>query len=189
MSNVATSQSFYAWQIHGLGAGHCGDYLSGPFRAAPQSLALPCPIMRLSMELYDLDVGVRPAEQPLQPQVAIELPTASNFLFGSFRLIPTQRLLLKGNEPVSIGSRAMDLLIALVEQAGEVLTKQELTKRAWPGLIVEEDNLKVQICALRRALGDRKAGERYINTVQGLGYAFVKHVTRRDEPLDNVEPD
>ena len=76
-----------------------------------------------------------------------------------------------------IGSRAMDLLTALVEQAGKILTKQELTKRVWPDVFVEEHNLKVQMSELRKVLGDRQAGRRYVLTVPGRGYAFVAMVT------------
>src|SRR6266699_297408 len=101
--------------------------------------------------------------------------------FGPFRLLSAQRLLLEGDKPVRLGSRAFDLLAALVERAGEVVGKEELIARAWPQTFVEEANLKMQVSALRRALGDGQGGNRYIVTVPGRGYNFVAPV-HRDEP-------
>ena len=65
------------------------------------------------------------------------------------------------------GSRAFDILAALVERAGQVVGKEELIARAWPQTFVEEANLKIQVSALRRALGDGQGGHRYIVTVPG----------------------
>ena len=98
--------------------------------------------------------------------------------FGPFRLFPTQRLLFEGDKPVRLGSRAFDILTALVERAGEVVGKDELIARAWPHTFVEEANLKIQVSALRRALGDCQAGQRYVVTVPGRGYIFVAPVRR-----------
>jgi predicted ATPase/DNA-binding winged helix-turn-helix (wHTH) protein len=102
--------------------------------------------------------------------------------FGPFRLLPTRRLLLAGDQPVRIGSRAMDLLIALVERPGALIGKDELLARAWPNLFVEEGNLKVQIAGLRRALGDDRGSHRYLVTIPGRGYRFVAPVTRTQAP-------
>jgi predicted ATPase/DNA-binding winged helix-turn-helix (wHTH) protein len=99
--------------------------------------------------------------------------------FGPFRLLAMQRLLLEGDQPVRLGSRAFDILAALVERAGEVVGKEELIARAWPKTYVEEANLKIQVSALRRALGDGQGGHRYIVTIPGRGYNFVAPV--RDE--------
>jgi hypothetical protein len=71
--------------------------------------------------------------------------------FGPFRLLAAQRLLLEGDKPVRLGSRAFDILAALVERAGEVVGKEDLIGRAWPQTFVEESNLKIQVSALRRA--------------------------------------
>jgi len=100
--------------------------------------------------------------------------------FGSFHVLPYQRLLLEGDRPVRLGSRAFDILTALVERAGEVVSKGELMARAWPQTFVEEANLKIQVSALRRALGDGQAGHRYVVTVPGRGYNFVAPVSHEE---------
>jgi predicted ATPase/DNA-binding winged helix-turn-helix (wHTH) protein len=102
--------------------------------------------------------------------------------FGSFRLLPSQRLLLEGDQPVRLGSRALDLLAVLAENAGRVVPKEELIARVWPGIFVEESNLKMQVSALRRAVGDGQGSARYIVTVSGRGYEFVAPVRRTEEP-------
>src|ERR1700741_2705863 len=96
--------------------------------------------------------------------------------------LAARRLLLEGDNAVRLGSRAFDILAALVERAGEVVGKEELIARAWPQTFVEESNLKIQVSALRRALGDGQAGSRYIIAVPGRGYNFVAPV-RREERL------
>ncbi len=96
--------------------------------------------------------------------------------FGVFRLVAARRLLLEGDKPVRLGGRAFDILAALVERAGEVVTKEALIARVWPQTFVEEANLKIQVSALRRALGDGQDGHRYIVTVPGRGYNFVAPV-------------
>jgi predicted ATPase/DNA-binding winged helix-turn-helix (wHTH) protein len=100
--------------------------------------------------------------------------------FGPFRLLLTQRLLLEGDNPVRLGSRAFDILAALVERPGEVVGKNELIARAWPQTVVEDANLKIQVSALRRALGDGQGGHRYVVTVPGRGYNFVAQVRREE---------
>src|ERR1700723_2298849 len=101
--------------------------------------------------------------------------------FGPFRLLSGQRLLLERGKPVRLGGRAFDILSALVERAGEVVSKEELIARAWPATFVEEANLKIQVSALRRALGDGQGDNRYVATVVGRGYNFVAPI-RREEP-------
>ncbi len=93
--------------------------------------------------------------------------------FGPFRLLPMQKVLLKHGVPVRLGARAMDILIALVERPGELLSRQELESRAWPQTVVEETSLRVHVSALRRALDDGQEGARYITNVPGRGYCFV----------------
>ena len=107
--------------------------------------------------------------------------------FGVFRLIVARRLLLEGARPVRLGGRAFDILVALVEQAGEVVAKEALIARVWPQTFVEEANLKIQVSALRRALGDGQGGHRYIVTVPGRGYNFVAPV-RLEAPSSPTRP-
>ena len=102
--------------------------------------------------------------------------------FGPFSLLPAQRLLLEGDKPVRLGSRALDLLIALVERPGELVGKHELMASVWRGTFVEEGNLKFQVGALRRALGDGRGGRRYIATSAGQGYRFVAPVSVAQAP-------
>jgi DNA-binding winged helix-turn-helix (wHTH) protein len=99
-----------------------------------------------------------------------------SFLFGSFRLLPRQRLLLSGDEPVRLGSRALDILIALVERAGDLVSKDELMARVWPNTFVVQANLTVHVSALRRALRDGIDGNRYFVNVPNRGYYFVAPV-------------
>src|SRR5437588_1891301 len=106
--------------------------------------------------------------------------------FGPYRLLPTQRRLLEGDQPVRLGSRAFDILATLLERASEVVGKEELIARAWPKTFVEDANLKIQISALRRALGDGQDGNRYIATIPGRGYNFVAPV--RFEKLARAPP-
>src|ERR1700761_9194853 len=101
--------------------------------------------------------------------------------FGPFLLHAEKRLLLEGKKPVRLGNRSFDILVCLIQRAGEVVGKEELMARAWPQTFVEEANLKIQISALRRALGDGQDGNRYIVTVVGRGYNFVAPL-RIDEP-------
>jgi FixJ family two-component response regulator/DNA-binding winged helix-turn-helix (wHTH) protein len=96
--------------------------------------------------------------------------------FGPFRLLPAQQLLLEGETPVRLGSRALEILIALVERAGELVTKGELMARVWPNTVVEESNVKAHVANLRRVLGDGQPGRRYLATVPGRGYRFVAPV-------------
>lgn len=112
---------------------------------------------------------------PLTAQIST---TDTAFAFGPFLLLPAQTLLLENGAPVRIGRRAFDVLTLLVAAHGRIVGKRELLARAWPGLVVEEGNLKVHIAALRRLLGeDARAGApRHIATVVGRGYRFIATV-------------
>src|SRR6202453_4265315 len=98
--------------------------------------------------------------------------------FGPFSLLTSERLLKKANESIPLGGRALDILIALVERAGEVVTHRELISAVWPGVTVVDANLRAHIAALRRALGDGRDGARYVSNIAGRGYCFVAPVTR-----------
>src|SRR6202167_2802661 len=102
--------------------------------------------------------------------------------FGPFTLFAAERLLKKADEPIALGGRAIDLLIALVEQAGEVVAQRELISRVWPDVTVEDANLRFHIAALRKALGDGREGSRYVSNVVGRGYCFVAPVTCSSKP-------
>jgi len=102
--------------------------------------------------------------------------------FGPFCLLPKERLLLQGDVPVRLGSRAFDILTALIERSGRVVGKDQLIARAWPSTFVDESNLKFQVSALRRILGEGSAGARYIETVPGRGYCFVAPLGRAEAP-------
>jgi TolB-like protein len=100
------------------------------------------------------------------------------FVFGAFRLLPAQRILLEDGKPLHLGSRALDLLVALVESAGDTIHKDKLIARVWPDTFVDEGNLKFQVSALRKALGDGRGGNRFIANIPGRGYSFVAPVRR-----------
>jgi TolB-like protein/Flp pilus assembly protein TadD len=94
--------------------------------------------------------------------------------FGRFRILPHRREVLADGRPIELGGRAFDVLMALIEANGAVVGKDELISRVWPGRIIEEDNLRAQIRALRMALADRDL----IRTVAGRGYQFTGEVRR-----------
>ncbi|POF28083.1 ATP-binding protein [Roseibium marinum] len=96
--------------------------------------------------------------------------------FGSFELIVAQRLLTRHGSHVPVGSRGMEILIALVENHGQVLSRDTLMERGWPGLTVEETNLRFQMSLLRKALGDGQGNQQYIQNVVGRGYCLVAPV-------------
>jgi predicted ATPase/DNA-binding winged helix-turn-helix (wHTH) protein len=104
-------------------------------------------------------------------------PSAIRLRFGPFELNVAERSLKKANQVIPLGGRAYDILTALLEKAGEVVTKAELIAKAWPDVTVEEGSLRVHLSALRKALGDGQFGNKYIANVQGLGYSFIAPVT------------
>jgi len=105
--------------------------------------------------------------------------------FGRFEVRRRQSELLADGKPVELGSRAFDILLALIDSAGMLVTKSKLIERGWPGLAVEENNVQVQIHALRRALGrDRNL----IQTVAGRGYRFVGELSAGTHTLEGPGP-
>ena len=115
-------------------------------------------------------------------------PAPSEIAFGSFRLIPAQFLLLEGDKPVRLGSRALEILTVLLERPGELVSKQELMARVWPNIFVEPANLTVHIFALRRTLRDGRDGNRFIINVPGRGYSFVAAVEVSDTRTERERP-
>lgn len=121
------------------------------------------------------------------------LPPEQAVHFGPYRIYPGQRLVMEADQPLRLGRRAMDILLILLEHAGQVVSKQTLIARVWPKSVVEDINLRVHMAALRKALGDGQAGQRYIVTVAQRGYSFVapyslehiEHPPGREAPAPN----
>ncbi len=109
--------------------------------------------------------------------------------FGRFVLLPARKLLLEDGRPVAVGSRALELLTALLERPGELISRDELIARVWPDTIVEETNLRVHLSALRKVLDDGRDGTRYITNVTGRGYCFVGQVDWQPEVRHSILPD
>ncbi len=108
--------------------------------------------------------------------------------FGPFVLDRASKQLLEHGKVLRLGGRAFDLLCALAERSGEVLSRAELEARVWPHTVVEETSLRVHVSALRKALGDGVAGARYIANVPGRGYSFVVPVVTVDAPEESTRP-
>src|SRR6202034_175745 len=108
-----------------------------------------------------------------------DLDTAAEeaLAFGPFLLFRRAKLLTENGRPVRLGRRALDILSTLAEQEGRVVSKNELIAKVWPRAVVEETNLRVNLHALRKILGDGQSGVRYIVNVAGRGYQFVGTVT------------
>jgi len=101
------------------------------------------------------------------------------FQFGPYVLRTSKRAVLLNGQPVPLGSRAMDILIYLVRNAGRLQTNSAIIKNSWPDTYVDEANLRVHISALRRALGDTRREPQYIANVPGRGYNFIGPLTAR----------
>src|SRR6516225_4572850 len=115
---------------------------------------------------------------------------------GPFRLDTQEDLLLRESTPVPLGRRAIVLLRTLVERPGALVSKDALIEAAWSGRLVEENNLPVQIAALRRVLGEASGGDRWIETLPGRGYRFIGPIVTQvarsvigGPPQDDAEPD
>ena len=112
------------------------------------------------------------------------------FLFADFRLDRAGGGLFRRDDhgafaPVTIGSRALDLLAVLIERRGDVVSKEEIMAAVWPRLAVEEANLFAQISALRAILDKEQSGQSCIQTVIGRGYRFIAPVTRCAGGMDS----
>ncbi|PYS51162.1 MAG: hypothetical protein DMF68_05190 [Acidobacteria bacterium] len=103
------------------------------------------------------------------------------FEFGPFSLNVRERLLLRGEESISLSPKVFDTLVVLVENAGHVLTKDELLNKLWPDSFVEESSLTQNISMLRKALGEDTTNPRYIETIPKRGYRFIADVKKRNE--------
>jgi DNA-binding winged helix-turn-helix (wHTH) protein len=116
------------------------------------------------------------ADTGLAKQGELARSAPNEVLFGTFRLLLTQFLLMENDEPVPLGSRALEILIVLLERPGDLIGKQELMARVWPDVFVGPANLTVHISALRRRLRDGRDGNRFIINIPGRGYRFVAPV-------------
>ena len=99
-----------------------------------------------------------------------------NISFAEFELDSSRRVLRRGGKPVAMNAKTFDLLAFLAENSGRVVTKDEILDAVWEGQFVEEANLSVQISALRKALGERRAAPRFLVTVPGKGYKFIAEI-------------
>jgi predicted ATPase/DNA-binding winged helix-turn-helix (wHTH) protein len=120
----------------------------------------------------------------------------NDFSFGSFHVSRDRRCVTRGDAPLRLGSRAFDLLVALLDRAGDVVSHRDLVASVWPSTVVEETSLRVHMSALRRAIGDGQGGSRFIENVPGRGYCFVAPVVyagpagaaRRELPQPRSNP-
>jgi tetratricopeptide (TPR) repeat protein/DNA-binding winged helix-turn-helix (wHTH) protein len=97
--------------------------------------------------------------------------------FGPFRVDVTERVLFRNRVPVALTSKAFDTLLVLVQNSGQVVSKEDLMKSVWPDTIVEENNLNQNVSAVRKALGEGYDGRPYIETIPRRGYRFAAQVT------------
>ncbi|HEX2584315.1 MAG TPA: winged helix-turn-helix domain-containing protein [Steroidobacteraceae bacterium] len=113
------------------------------------------------------------------------------FTFDDFRLVPAQWALFRNAQPVKLEPKVFDALHLLVEKAGQVITREEMIAKIWPGVVVEDGSLLRVIVEVRRALGD-KSPYRYVENIRGRGYRFSAPVTVQsvdiDEPLATAVP-
>ena len=96
--------------------------------------------------------------------------------FGQFRVDARRRLLLRQGHPVRLPAKAFEILLVLLERKGGLVEKDELMRRVWPDAVVEENNLTVNVSALRKSLTESPGEHRYVVTVPGRGYQFVADV-------------
>ncbi|MEJ0019274.1 MAG: winged helix-turn-helix domain-containing protein [Acetobacteraceae bacterium] len=99
--------------------------------------------------------------------------TPESIAFGRFRVLPHRRELLVGDQSIKLGGRAFDVLLALLEMPGAIVTKDELLARVWPDRVIAENNLQTQIVTLRQAFGSERG---LIRTIAGRGYQFTGEV-------------
>ena len=102
--------------------------------------------------------------------------------FGPFRLYASRRLIERAGVPLHLGARALEILIVLIQNAGKVVNKNDLMAMVWPDVTVGEGCLRVQVAALRKALGDGTSGARYVTNISSRGYCFVAPVSYSKAP-------
>jgi DNA-binding winged helix-turn-helix (wHTH) protein len=117
---------------------------------------------------FDMTNSASPTFEGVNPSAA-----EPSLEFGRFRVLLRQRQLLADGVPTELGRRAFELLLALLEANGSLVSKERLLTRVWPGIAVAEHNVKVHVCALRKALGEDRD---FIRTEFGRGYRFIAAV-------------
>jgi DNA-binding winged helix-turn-helix (wHTH) protein len=111
---------------------------------------------------------------------------SSRFAFGSYVLDAERGRLTREGEPVTVGARRLALLTALVDARGKAVNKATLMDAAWPGLVLEESNLSVQIAVLRKLLGPAPDGAPWIETIPRTGYRFVGDIAPSEGPSEQA---
>ena len=109
------------------------------------------------------------------------------YAFRGYLLDPAERRLQRGSEPIPLGGKAFNLLVHLVEHAGQLVTRDELLRDVWEGINVDDAVITVNISALRRVLGDDRNGHSFIETVPRVGYRFIAPVERLEAPRAEVQ--
>src|SRR5579859_4628902 len=104
------------------------------------------------------------------------------YRFGPYILDPEERVLRRGDQPLSIPPKDLETLIVLVQRAGHIVEKDELFEKVWPGVFIEEGNLSRRIFNLRQVLGDSADGLNYIETIPRRGYRFVAVLQEEQDP-------
>ena len=104
----------------------------------------------------------------------------TQYRFGEFAFSPARQVLTRGGTTVRVGSRALAILHLLIERRESLVTKRDIFARVWPDLAVGDENIRINIASLRRALSDDQADQRIIVTDHGRGYRFVATVTEGD---------
>jgi len=110
-----------------------------------------------------------------------DIAVRGTYRFGPFHLDVRERRLSRGDEVIPLRLKVFDTLLVLVENAGRLVTKQEMLDTVWPETTVEENNLNHNVSVLRKALGEKATGQQYIETVPRVGYRFAA-------PVDAVVP-
>jgi DNA-binding winged helix-turn-helix (wHTH) protein/pimeloyl-ACP methyl ester carboxylesterase len=117
-----------------------------------------------------------------------ETEALGTYRFGPFRLDVRERQLSRGDEVIALRAKVFDTLTVLVENAGRLVTKQDLLDAVWPEATVEENNLNHNVSVLRRALGENATGQQYIETVPKIGYRFAAPVDRGGSRAGSTTP-
>ena len=175
-----------------------------PHHAPPQHVLLggarplrPRARLRLQLERHGggrVEVGLSHEPRALQQGMVLAEAVSDGkalrdgFVAGEWTVAPSRNLLSRGGEEVRVEPRVMDVLVHLVERAGEVVSREELVERVWEGRYVTDDVLTVTIYALRKALGDQARRPRYLETVSRRGYRWIAPAGAQGVPAGPATP-